>query len=116
VISVPAVPRRYRRPRALVGGIGFIAAPDGGVEHFTLEPDLMEFIAAEYPETLPGHVQTALGGQAPNRVFDTVLMGRATYDPALQVGITSPYPHPAAVCVQPHTEAVHRPGRRDRLR
>lgn len=29
----------------------------------------------------------------PNRNFDTIVMGRRTYDPALEIGITSPYAH-----------------------
>lgn len=72
---------------------GFVAGPDGGVDHFPVEPDLVDFIREEYPETLPTHVRAALGVDAPNRRFDTLVMGRATYDPALEAGITSPYAH-----------------------
>ena len=72
---------------------GFIAAPDGGIDVFPLEPDLLDFVVAEYPETLPTHVRTRIGLDAPNRVFDTLVMGKGTYDPALALGITSPYAH-----------------------
>ena len=72
---------------------GFIAAPDGGIDFFPLEPDLLDFVVAEYPETLPTHVRTRIGLDAPNRVFDTLVMGKGTYDPALALGITSPYDH-----------------------
>ena len=72
---------------------GFIAAPDGGIDFFPLEPDLLDFVVAEYPETLPTHVRTRIGLDAPNRVFDTLVMGKGTYDPALALGITSPYAH-----------------------
>ncbi len=48
----------------------------------------------EYPETLPVHAREALGiNERGNRHFDTVVMGRRTYQPALGAGISSPYPH-----------------------
>jgi len=75
---------------------GFIAAPDGsfGFFPFSVDSDLARHIQAEYPETLPTAFRQALGfDTAPNRVFDTVVMGRGTYEPALQEGITSPYRH-----------------------
>src|SRR4051794_17593833 len=82
---------------------GFIAAPDGSCEHFPASEPFLRQLAAELPETLPGHGRAALGVDAPNARFDTVVMGRGTYDPALALGITSPYPHlrqscSAAVC------------------
>jgi dihydrofolate reductase len=73
---------------------GFIAGPDGGIDFFPFEPDMADFVRAEFPETLPTHVRKALGfDDAPNRRFDTLVMGRGTYDPALQIGVTSPYAH-----------------------
>ncbi len=72
---------------------GFIAAPDGSWDFFVLEDDVTSFLTERYPETLPTHVRGALGSTAPNRVFDTVLMGRRTYEPALREGIPSPYAH-----------------------
>jgi dihydrofolate reductase len=72
---------------------GFIAAPDGS-DFFSIEGDHMQPLLAEYPETVPAHVRTALGlPEVPSRHFDTVLMGRRSYEPALREGITSPYPH-----------------------
>jgi dihydrofolate reductase len=53
----------------------------------------MEFIAASYPETLPTPVREQLGLTAPGTRFDTVVMGRNTYTPALEAGIRSPYAH-----------------------
>jgi dihydrofolate reductase len=73
---------------------GRIAGPDGRADFFPFEGEPAEMIAAEYPETLPAHVRRPLGiADAPNRHFDTLVMGRGTYEPALDAGITSPYPH-----------------------
>ena len=70
---------------------GFIARQDGSFdwalpegEHFT---DLIE----RFPETFPCHLREALGVRQPARRFDTVLMGRNTYEVGLSEGITSPY-------------------------
>jgi dihydrofolate reductase len=72
---------------------GYIAAPDGSFDFFPVTQAVLDFIAAEYPETLPSHVRALVGVTAPGTRFDTVVMGRATYAPALRVGITSPYAH-----------------------
>jgi dihydrofolate reductase len=72
---------------------GFIAGPDGSWDFFPMEPDLIAWAVATYPETVPTAARTALGIDAPNARFDTVIMGRGTYDPALKEGITSPYAH-----------------------
>ena len=72
---------------------GFIAAPDGSFDFFPVDSSVLDFITAEYPETLPTHVRAHLHVTAPGTRFDTVVMGRATYAPALAVGITSPYAH-----------------------
>ncbi|MEV7684758.1 dihydrofolate reductase family protein [Streptomyces bungoensis] len=73
---------------------GYIAAPDGGYDFFPFEGEVREAILAEYPETMPAHVRGPFGlTDTPNRHFDTVVMGRGTYEPALRAGITSPYSH-----------------------
>jgi hypothetical protein len=42
---------------------------------------------------IPGHARPALGLNDDNRRFDTIVMGRTTYDIGRAVGLTSPYPH-----------------------
>jgi len=70
---------------------GFIAREDRSFdwalfqgEHFT---DLIE----RFPETFPAHLRQVLGVPQHARRFDTVLMGRKTYEVGLNEGITSPY-------------------------
>lgn len=73
---------------------GLIAAPDGSIAPFFPLPDgLLDHLVAEYPETLPTHFRESLGVTVPNGRFDTVIQGRATYEPALAEGISSPYAH-----------------------
>jgi len=76
---------------------GFIAGPDGGdptaESYFPLHEDLVEFIVAEFPETLPASAREAMGIDAPNRRFDIALEGRSTYEVGLAAGITNAYPH-----------------------
>ena len=56
---------------------GFIAGPEGGdpsgEDYMAVTPDLVEFIATHYPETLPGPAREAMGLTEPGRVFDLSL-------------------------------------------
>ncbi|WP_227998054.1 dihydrofolate reductase family protein [Nocardia australiensis] len=74
---------------------GYIAGPGGEIDHYPLPEHMLDWIRTEYPETLPTHARPHLGLAAdePNRKFDTLVMGRGTYDPALAIGTTSPYAH-----------------------
>ncbi|XVV03170.1 dihydrofolate reductase family protein [Actinosynnema sp. CA-248983] len=71
---------------------GFIAAPDGTFNDFLFEGDHMAALFEEYPDALPTAARQALGlDEVPNRTFDTVVMGRATYE--VPGGLPSPYAH-----------------------
>ncbi|MFC9543926.1 dihydrofolate reductase family protein [Streptomyces sp. NPDC056956] len=75
---------------------GYIGDPAGDAAAMTayVDEEFLQYLKAEYPETLPTHVRRALGiDDLPNRRFDTVVQGRASYDLALKEGITSPYAH-----------------------
>ncbi|MBI4908649.1 MAG: dihydrofolate reductase [Acidobacteria bacterium] len=70
---------------------GFIARPDGSFDCFLFEGEHFPYLCGAFPETLPVHLRTALSITAGARRFDTVLMGRNTYEVGLREGITSPY-------------------------
>lgn len=74
---------------------GFIARASGAFDFFIGEGDHIADQAASYPETIPAHLRQSMGIDAPNRHWDTVLMGRATYEVGLPIGLASPYPHMA---------------------
>jgi dihydrofolate reductase len=74
---------------------GYIAGPNSEIDFFPLADDILSWIVECYPETLPTHfrVQIGVDDGTPNRRFDTLIMGRGTYQPALDIEVTSPYPH-----------------------
>ncbi|UNS98932.1 dihydrofolate reductase family protein [Streptomyces tubbatahanensis] len=76
---------------------GFIAGPEGEFDFFPI-PDGFDDLAAaiweDLPETVPTQARSALGlPDRPNRRFDVALMGRGSYEPGLNEGVTSPYAH-----------------------
>ncbi|GAA2736512.1 dihydrofolate reductase family protein [Streptomyces nogalater] len=78
---------------------GRIAGPGGEYDFFPAGDDRQAaaysaWTNALYPETVPTAHRAAAGlDDAPNRHFDTVLMGLGTYRPGLDAGLTSPYAH-----------------------
>ena len=72
---------------------GFIAREDGSFDCFLMEGEHLIDLFASFPETVPAHLRERLGVNAPNQHFDAVLMGRATYEVGIPLGVTSPYPH-----------------------
>lgn len=73
---------------------GYIAGPDGEFDFFPVSEQITAWIRDRYPETVPTHVRPALGIEdAPNRTFDTVIMGRGSYEPGLTAGVRNPFAH-----------------------
>ena len=72
----------------------FIAREDGSFDCFPFEGEHFSDLIRNFPDTIPGHAREAMGvRETRNILFDTVLMGRKTYEVGLREGITSPYPH-----------------------
>ncbi|WUH96268.1 dihydrofolate reductase family protein [Spirillospora sp. NBC_00431] len=73
---------------------GYIAGPGGEIDFYPLGDDMAAWINERYPETLPTHVRPHVRLEnAPNKRFDTLVMGLGTYQPALDIDVTSPYAH-----------------------
>lgn len=72
---------------------GYIADPTGGFDAFLVEGDHASVVFGEYADALPAHAHAALGIEPSKTRFDTAIMGWNTLAPALNIGITSPYPH-----------------------
>ncbi|OXM61241.1 MULTISPECIES: dihydrofolate reductase family protein [Amycolatopsis] len=78
---------------------GRIAGPGGEYDFYPQGDEAqvaayMAWMNESYPETVPTMMRAAFGLEnAPNRRFDTVVMGLGTYRPGLDQGFTSPYAH-----------------------
>jgi len=72
---------------------GFIAQTDGSHDGFAVDEAYWKALFREFPETVPTHFRTAMGIMGENRHFDTVLMGRKTYEVGVKDGYTNPYSH-----------------------
>jgi dihydrofolate reductase len=70
-----------------------IAAPDGSFDFFSFDPAYLSAVAADWGDTFPTAFHEAFGTTAPRTTFDTVLMGRGTFEPAIHAGIADPYAH-----------------------
>ncbi|KQP56420.1 dihydrofolate reductase family protein [Agreia sp. Leaf283] len=85
---------------------GYIADRAGGFDAFLVEGDHASVVFGEYADALPAHVHAALTIVPPKTRFDTVIMGWNTLIPALDAGITSPYPHLRQVVASRHPRDV----------
>lgn len=72
---------------------GFIAHKDGSHDGFSQDEKYLADLFSDFPEMVPSHFRDVMGSPSENRCFDTVLMGRKTYDVGLKEGVTSPYTH-----------------------
>ena len=72
---------------------GFIAHKDGSHDGFSQDEAYLTELFSEFPETVPSHLRDVMGVHADNQHFDTVLMGRKTYEIGQREGVTSPYSH-----------------------
>jgi len=85
---------------------GYIADRAGGFDAFLAEGDHASVVFGEYADALPAHVHAALAIEPPKTRFDTVIMGWNTLTPALDAGITSPYPHLRQIVASRHPRDV----------
>ncbi|WP_067531768.1 dihydrofolate reductase family protein [Nocardia crassostreae] len=71
---------------------GYIAGPQGEFDFYPYGEDQAAWINARYPESVPTVLrpQVGMAVDEPNKEWDTVLMGRATYEVG---GQASPYAH-----------------------
>jgi dihydrofolate reductase len=70
----------------------FIAREDDSYDFFFMEGEHVTDQLTTFPETIPAHVRHQIGITVENQCFDTVLMGRRTYEIGLKEGISNPYP------------------------
>jgi dihydrofolate reductase len=72
---------------------GRIAAPDGSFDFFPMDPAYLAALARDWGDALPTAAHRAFGTEPPGTRFDTVVMGRGTFEPAMRAGIANPYGH-----------------------
>lgn len=95
---------------------GYIAGPNGEYDFYPVADDMAAYLNSEYPETVPTHIRAHVGLDVPNKTFDTVVMGRGSYEPGLADKRHQPVRAPAPVRRLQHHQEHRRPGRGARPR
>lgn len=72
---------------------GRIAGPLGETDMFPVDPEYLQRLAADWGDGLPTAFHDAMGTRPPRTRWDAVVMGRGTFQPARDAGITDPYAH-----------------------
>ncbi|GMA31262.1 dihydrofolate reductase family protein [Litorihabitans aurantiacus] len=72
---------------------GFIAGPDGDVTIFPFDEDYGRELARDWSDALPTPALAASGLTPPRSRWDAVVMGRGTFQPAIDAGLADPYAH-----------------------
>lgn len=75
---------------------GFIGDSDGDASYMYpfVVGDFAEYLRVEHPDVNPTRVRRLIGtDDLPNKDYDTIIQGRASYDVALKEGTTSPFAH-----------------------
>ena len=72
---------------------GRIAGPDDDVTIFPFDDDYGRELAADWSDALPTPVLGAYGIEPSRTRWDAVVMGRRTFQPAIDAGLGNPYAH-----------------------
>lgn len=88
---------------------GFIATNDGHVNIFAGGGDHGPALRKIYPECLPTKIRETLNLRG-GSTFDTVIMGRKTYDFAVRTGASSPFSHLRQIVVSTTLPEAPDPG------
>ncbi len=72
---------------------GRIAGPTGRTDVFPTDPEYLLRLAEDWGDGLPTGFHEAMGTSAQGTRWDTVVMGRRTFQPALDAGVPDPYAH-----------------------
>lgn len=72
---------------------GRIAGPRGEYDFYPVDDEYSRQMNEEWSDGLPTGLHEALGITPPRTKWDTVVMGRGTFQPAIDMGIADPYAH-----------------------